>query len=69
MTETAEEAVIAKEARVREELVVRKTAEERTESIDETIRTTEVEVEEGAQRSGSTSAFGFNEQRSDKKGL
>jgi stress response protein YsnF len=32
MTETAEEAVVAKEARVKEELVVRKTAEEHVEN-------------------------------------
>jgi uncharacterized protein (TIGR02271 family) len=55
MTETAEEAVVAKEALVKEELVVRKTAEERVESIDDTVRRTEVDVEEGAE---SRSAFG-----------
>jgi hypothetical protein len=60
MTETAEEAVVAKEARVREELVVRKTAEERVEQIDDTVRRTEVEVNEGMNESGSSerSAFG-----------
>jgi len=47
MTETAEEAVVAKEAVVREEVVVRKTAEERVENIDDTVRRTEVEVDEG----------------------
>jgi len=47
MTETAEEAVVAKEAVVREEIVVRKTAEERVEDIDDTVRRTEVEVDEG----------------------
>ncbi len=45
MTETAEEAVVAKEARVVEEVVVRKTAEERVEDIDDTVRRTEVEVD------------------------
>lgn len=48
MTERSEEAVIGKEARVREELVVRKTTEERTQEIDDTVRRTEVEVDENA---------------------
>jgi uncharacterized protein (TIGR02271 family) len=62
MTETSEEAVIAKEARVKEEVVVRKTAEERVEQIDDSVRRTEVDVDEGLRSSGSEdrSAF-FNE--------
>jgi len=52
MTETAEEAVVGKEARVREELVLKKTAEQRTEQIDETVRRTEVEVDEGPSAGG-----------------
>jgi uncharacterized protein (TIGR02271 family) len=55
MTETSEEAVVGKEARVREELVVRKTAEEHTEQVQDTVRHTEVEVDEGK---GDRSAFG-----------
>lgn len=47
MKETSEEAVIGKEARAREELVVRKTAGEHTESIDDSVRRTEVDVDEG----------------------
>ena len=60
MTETAEEAVVAKEARIKEELVIKKTAEERTEEIDETVRHTEVDVDEGLKSgsSGDRSAFG-----------
>ena len=46
LTETAEEAVVAKNAVVREELVVRKEASERTEEIRDTVRHTEVEVED-----------------------
>jgi uncharacterized protein (TIGR02271 family) len=57
MTETAEEAVVGKEARVREELVVRKTAEEHVEQIDDTVRRTEVEVDEGVKGSEDRSAF------------
>ncbi|WP_052215111.1 YsnF/AvaK domain-containing protein [Belnapia sp. F-4-1] len=45
-TETAEEAVVAKEARVVEEVALHKTAEERTETVRDTIRRTEVEVED-----------------------
>jgi uncharacterized protein (TIGR02271 family) len=56
MRETAEEAVVQKVANVREEVVVRKTAEERTEQIDDTVRRTEVEVDENA--GGDRSAFG-----------
>ena len=48
LTETAEEAVIGKNARVVEELVVGKNATERTEHIHDTVRRTEVEVEEVA---------------------
>jgi uncharacterized protein (TIGR02271 family) len=45
-TETSEEAVVSKEARVREEVVVRKEAEERTETVHDTVRRTEVEIED-----------------------
>ena len=63
MTETAEEAVVAKQAQVREEVVVRKTAEERTENIQDSVRRTEVDVNEGSSRSESGSAFGFTDDR------
>jgi uncharacterized protein (TIGR02271 family) len=45
-TERAEEPVVGKEARVKEEVVVRKTAEERTETVRDTVRRTEVEVDD-----------------------
>lgn len=45
VTETAEEAVVAKNARVVEEVVVRKGVEERVENVDDTVRRTEVDVE------------------------
>ena len=48
MTETAEEAVVAKDARVVEEVVVKKTADDRTETISDTVRHTEVEVDDAA---------------------
>ena len=57
MTETAEEAVVGKEARIREELVVKKTAQEHVEQIDDTVRRTEVDVDQGARGSEDRSAF------------
>lgn len=45
MTETTDEVVFEKQARVREEVVVRKEAQERVEEVDTTVRRTEVEVE------------------------
>ena len=51
-TETSEEAVVAKEARVKEELVVRKDAEERVQTVQDTVRRTEVEVEDDRRAAG-----------------
>ncbi|MBL6076773.1 YsnF/AvaK domain-containing protein [Belnapia sp. T18] len=57
-TETAEEAVIAKEARVKEEVVIRKTADDETRTVQDTVRRTEVEIEDdrqvGARGTGTT---------------
>lgn len=47
MTETGEEAVVQKTARVTEEVVVRKDVGERTEHVSDKVRRTEVEVEDG----------------------
>jgi uncharacterized protein (TIGR02271 family) len=44
--ERAEEAVVSKEAHIVEEVVVRKEAEQRTETISDTVRKTEVDVED-----------------------
>ena len=44
-TETDEEAVVAKEAHVTEEVVVGKDVEERTETVRDTVRRADVEVE------------------------
>jgi uncharacterized protein (TIGR02271 family) len=46
VSERAEEAVVAKEARVVEEVVVGKEVAERTETVRDTVRRTDVEVEE-----------------------
>ena len=45
LTETSEEVLFEKQARIREEVVVRKEAIERVEEVEETLRSTEVEVE------------------------
>ena len=44
--ERSEEAVVSKEARVVEEVVVRKDVEQRTETVSDTVRRTEVDVED-----------------------
>ena len=46
LTETQEVPVVAKEARVVEEVVVGKTATDRVETVQDTVRRTDVEVEE-----------------------
>jgi uncharacterized protein (TIGR02271 family) len=58
MEERAEEAVVSKEARVVEEVVVRKDADQRTQTVSDTVRKTEVEVDDdrsaGVSRTGTT---------------
>jgi uncharacterized protein (TIGR02271 family) len=44
--ERAEEAVVAKDTRVKEELTLRKTAADRTQDISDTVRHTEVEIQD-----------------------
>jgi uncharacterized protein (TIGR02271 family) len=44
--EMREEAVVSKQAVVREELVIRKDVEQRTERVSETVRRTEVDIEQ-----------------------
>jgi uncharacterized protein (TIGR02271 family) len=46
MTESAEEAIVSKDAEVTEEVVVRKFQGERTEGVSDTVRRTEVDVED-----------------------
>jgi len=46
VTTTAEEAVVSKQARVVEEVVIGKEASQRTETVQDTVRRTEVDVEE-----------------------
>ena len=56
-SERSEEAVVSKEARVKEEVVVNKDVRDRTETVSDTVRRTEVELEDdraGASRTGTT---------------
>ena len=58
---TGEEAVVAKEARVVEEIGIRKEASERVETVRDTVRRTEVEVEDTSTKvpaSGTTTTAG-----------
>ncbi|MBJ6124411.1 YsnF/AvaK domain-containing protein [Microvirga sp. BT325] len=52
MEERSEEAMVSKEARVVEEVVVRKDADRRTETVSDTVRKTEVEVDDERRSSG-----------------
>lgn len=52
--ETAEKAVVSKTARVVEEVVVGKEATERTETIEDTVRRTEVQTQRDAGETGTT---------------
>jgi len=52
--EMGEEAVVSKEARVKEELVVRKDVEEEVQRVSDTVRRTEVDVEDDTTRTGTT---------------
>lgn len=60
--ERGEEPVVSKEARVTEEVVVRKGAEQRTETVSDTVRKTEVEVEDerNVQGTGTTGSTDRN---------
>jgi uncharacterized protein (TIGR02271 family) len=67
VTETDEEAVVRKQARVVEEVVVGKAQEERTETVRDTVRRTEVEVESiGAEHA--REARGFDAYDTDFRG-
>jgi len=66
MRETDEEAVVSKSARVVEEVEVRKDVEQRTEQINDTVRRTDVDVEQlGASGTTRSSDFGSTMATSD----
>ena len=54
VTETAEEAVVAKSAHVREEVVINKAASDRTETVHDTVRREDVEITKDAGVTGTT---------------
>jgi uncharacterized protein (TIGR02271 family) len=56
VTTHREEPVVSKEARVKEEIVVRKEADQRTETVRDTVRRTEVEVEDDRAKAGTPAA-------------
>ena len=57
-TEHAEQVVVSKEARVKEELVIRKEASDRTETVHDTVRRTEVEVDDTRSTTGTAGSPG-----------
>ncbi|MGI3902242.1 MAG: DUF2171 domain-containing protein [Janthinobacterium lividum] len=59
--EFAEEAVVSKEARVVEEISLRKEAHDRTETIRDTVRHTEVYIEDGRSATGVVGTRGVYE--------
>jgi uncharacterized protein (TIGR02271 family) len=61
MEAKSEEAVVSKEARVREELVVKKDVEQRTQTVSDTVRSTEVEVED--ERGNTVSSTGTRDRK------
>ena len=63
MTATGEEAVVGKNARVVEEVVVSKTAEEHVETIDDTVRKTEVDIDRDTDIDTRGTSFGSTDKR------
>ena len=57
LTETAEEAVVSKSARVVEEITVGKQSSESTQTIRDSVRHTEIEVEQLASKTPNSSAY------------
>ncbi len=55
---TSEEAVVSKDARVVEEIGIRKEASDRTETVRDTVRSTKVDVEDGTKTVPGTPAAG-----------
>jgi uncharacterized protein (TIGR02271 family) len=62
-SERSEEAVVSKAARVKEEVVVNKDVRDRTETVEDTVRRTEVEVEDDRTGSSGTGTTGMSTDR------
>jgi uncharacterized protein (TIGR02271 family) len=58
--ETSEEPVVSKTARVVEEVEVGKEATQRTETVNDTVRRTDVDVERTGERTGATASRGYS---------
>jgi uncharacterized protein (TIGR02271 family) len=63
MVATGEEAVVGKTARVVEEVLVSKTADEHVEEVDDTVRRTEVEVDRDTDLDPKRSTLGLGDKR------
>lgn len=63
MVAHGEEAVVGKTARVVEEVVVSKTADEHVEEVDDTVRRTEVEVDRDSDLDPKRSTLGISDKR------
>lgn len=68
LEEFAEEAVVSKEARVVEEIALRKEVRDRTETIQDTVRHTEVEIEDGRTGTGISDTTGVSGTRGVREG-
>lgn len=68
LSERGEEAVVAKEAVVREEIGIRKDVDQRVETISDTVRHTEVDIDDGRSRIGERASFADQDGMSDGSG-
>jgi uncharacterized protein (TIGR02271 family) len=66
MSETAEEAVVQKQAQVKEEVVVSKRTDERVEQVTDSVRRTQVDVEEGGKPSTTRAPKTARPERTDR---
>lgn len=64
VSERGEEALVAKDAVVTDELLVRKTAEERTETVEDSVRRTEVDIDDTRGTSKTRDPAGTTKRRS-----
>lgn len=66
LDETSEEAVVSKDQRVREEVVIGKNVNERTETVRDTVRRTEVEIDDERTGTDRSSMSTTTTRRSDR---
>jgi uncharacterized protein (TIGR02271 family) len=68
-TERGEEAVVSKEARVTEEIALRKDVDTRTETVRDTVRKQEVEVDDDRNVAGGLTRDERTDRRADRSGI